>query len=648
VRGQLLLAGVARRIPRLCLRMAAALALLAAAGGADAAQAPRERQHLIFWKGSAQELEVFKIYGREAGPTVMLLGGIQGDEPGGFLSADPYADISLKKGNLIVVPRANFRSVVFNNRGPAGDMNRKFEDGLPYEPELDVVAVLKSLMAESDLLLNLHDGSGFYRPVWESDMANPKRYGQSIIADTDAYVHAASGRTVELAKAAEEVVARLNREIAEPLYRYHFFNMETVKEDTQYPEQRKSATYYALTRLGIPAFGIEASKQLPSLEMKIRHHILAINAFLDIYGVELEQPGISLARPTLGYVLIAVNDSFPIAVAAGQTLTLSPGDRLEVLHISASCERGLSVEVQGFGGLNDIERPVTIEAPTDILVRRDSTLLGRIHVALLPEKDKGRSPLLSGAGRALPPKSATPATLAMLPGTAAMAGIQAAGTERAGADILAFLVEVDGKAAEIPPGGRIDVARGARVKLVDITMSGAGRRQGVVMNLRGFVPEALKEHNTGEDRGHTADTARDLLPAFSEGRKGEVYAINAEIGKKVLASCTLRLTDPAKPAARKPEAAATKAGVPAVTLRYMDKTRYLPLGSRIAIPAGTRVELLELSLPESVSTAGLRLTLAGHPLPSNLPQTLTMRDIAINLAVFNDEGLIGKVTWAPQ
>ncbi|MDR2489225.1 MAG: hypothetical protein LBD42_07025 [Desulfovibrio sp.] len=627
------------------LHAAAALALLLTAGNAGAAAVPRERQHLIFWQGTDQELEVFKIYGREAGPTVMIIGGIQGDEPGGFLSADPYADIALKKGNLIVVPRANFKSVVLNDRGPNGDMNRKFEDDLPHEPESNVIAVLKSLMAESDLLLNLHDGSGFYRPHWESDMANPKRYGQCIIADTSEYIHKAGSRIVELRKPAEEVVARLNKEIDDPLYKYHFFNMETVKDGTQYPEQRKSATYYALTRLGIPAFGIEASKQLPSLEMKIRHHVLAINAFLDIFGVELEQPGISLAKPVLGYVLISVNKAPPVAAAAGQTLMISPGDRVEVVHVGASCERGLSVEIQGFGGLNDLNRPVEIYKPTAIHVRQDSSLIGQIHVVPLREEGK-KSPVLVGENRAAPPRRATPATLDMLPGTAAIAKIKEAAMQDATAGgVLGFLIEVNGKAEEIPPGGSIDVVRGSRVKLVDVRTAREGLYTGMVMNLRGFVPEALKDRNTGEDRGHTADTAWDMLPAFSEGRKGAVYAINAEIGKRVLASCSLRLVQP-RIAQIKSASAQTKSA--SVTLRYMNTTRTLPLGSRIAIPTGATVELLEIALPEPPDLTGLRLTLAGHPLPAKLPQTLTMRNIAINLAVFHGGVLIGKITWIPQ
>lgn len=617
------------------------LALLPASAGTAAT--PGERQHLIFWKGTPQELEVFRIYGRNPGPTVMIMGGIQGDEPGGFLSAELYADLSLKKGNLIVVPRANFRSVVLNNRGPSGDMNRKFEDDLPREPEINVVDILKSLMAESDLLLNLHDGSGFYRPTWESELANPKRYGQCIIADSASYIHPGSGRILELKTPAEAVIARLNRDIGEPLHRFHFFNMETVREDTQYLEQRKSATYYALTRLGIPAFGIETSKQLPSLEMKIRQHIVAVDAFLDIFGVELERPGIALDKPVLGYVIIAVNNAPPIAAAAGQALLVAPGDVLEVLHVSANYERGLSVEIQGLDGLNDLNRPVRIEKPTTIVVRRDSTPIGEIAVALLPENEKALSPRLIGENRARPPRQAIPATLDMLPGTRIIAEARAAaaspaaspgGQNGAKGTVTGFLIEVDGKAVEIPPGGRIEVVRGAKVKIIDLKTAGGELPKGVVMNLRGFVPKEHAAANTGEDRGHTADTGKDMQPAFSEGRKGEVYAINAELGKQVLASCSLRIVPP-KPA------------FASVSLRWQDNTRALAFGSRVIIPVGAKVELLDVSLPGAAASAKLRFTLAGHPLPSRVPQTLTMRDIAINLAVFNGDVLIGKITWVP-
>jgi hypothetical protein len=47
--------------------------------------------------------------------------------------------------------------------------------------EDDIVSIIKSLIDKSDVLLNLHDGYGFYRPEWESELANPKQ-GQQLLA----------------------------------------------------------------------------------------------------------------------------------------------------------------------------------------------------------------------------------------------------------------------------------------------------------------------------------------------------------------------------------------------------------------------------------------------------------------------------------
>lgn len=650
------------------------------------AAAPKEREHLIFWKGTAQEFEVYRIYGREEGPTVMIIGGIQGDEPGGFLSADSYTDVSLKRGNLIIVPRANFKSVIQRHRGPEGDMNRKFDGYAGDDQERKIVEVLKGLMMESDLMLNLHDGSGYYRPTWESDMANPNRYGQCIIADAGVYIHPATGRVVELEKYALEVVRRVNLEIETPLYKFHFFNMMTVDDDTKYIEQRKSASYYALAQVGIPAFGVETSKQLPSLEMKVYQHNLAVNAFLDLFGVELEQPRFSLEKPELGYAIISVNGKFPLAVAEKQTLQVAKGDTIEVVHVSANHDRGISVEIQGSGGMNDLHRPFVVTGPVTVLVRKENTVFAAINVELLPDGEKGMSPQLLGEAKARPPRfpvEATPELLAALnPGEFGLSGEGAASALTAGtgekpgistasgdmqaasstgggraqsaseasadtghgqasslgasasgaAGVTGFLVEVDGRAVEIKPGTQLVVPYGASLKIVDLKSTDP-LPEGTVMNLRGFVPRGNEALNTGEDRGATANTATDMMQRFSEGGKGEVYPINAELGKKVLASCSIKIVRPV---------------LESVTVLMAGQEKVLRLGSRTLIPVGAKVELLSVSLKGDLELQNPRFTLAGHAFPANLPQTLTMRDIAINLAVFDGEVLMGKITWVPK
>jgi hypothetical protein len=385
------------------------LTLFAWAPGAERAAAapslgpPSDRQHIVYFEGTGDELEVYKIFGRETGPTVMILGGIQGDEPGAFLSADLYVDLALKKGNLIVVPRANFKSIIAYERGSDGDMNRKFAAGVTAEdPDLFRVDVIKNLMAESDLFLNLHDGSGFFRTSWESEMANPQRYGQCVIADAEVFTFPATGRVIHLGQDARRAVDIVNREIPEENYKFRFANHDTLSSRTSHREQRQSATYYALTVLGIPAFGIETSKQLPSLEMKIRQHNLAVNAFLELYGVEVEHPRIYLDPPELRFLLISVNGGVSLAVRDGQTLLVNPGDRVEVVYIGANYDRGLTVDAEGVGGLNDINVPLVIEKPTALVVRRDNSKFGKVYLAFHGEEARGAPPaLLERAGGAL-------------------------------------------------------------------------------------------------------------------------------------------------------------------------------------------------------------------------------------------------------
>ncbi|MDR1124848.1 MAG: succinylglutamate desuccinylase/aspartoacylase family protein [Deltaproteobacteria bacterium] len=620
---------------------------------APAAKGEAGRQHLVFFRGTPQELAVYKVRGRQDGPTVMLLGGIHGDEPGAYASADLYADLVPRRGNLIIVPRANFRAVLQGRRGPGGDMNRKFSEVKSGDPEGQVVAVLKSLMAESDLLLTLHDGSGFYRPEWESEQAGPNRYGQCIIADSARYTHPGGGpgsvKTLELEKQALAAIAKVNAEITEPLHKFHFFNMETAGDESLYREHRDSATYFALTRLGLPAFCIETSKNLPGLDEKIRQHNLVINAFLDLYGVELEAPGLYAAAPEFSHLVIRLsgpNGELPLALANGQTLLVKPGDSLEVLHAGASVQRGLLVAVDdGFASV--MRRTLRADKPFSLTVRRDSRSLGQVNIDLLADP-AAPSPQVSGQPATLY-AAFTPAgvsaSLDTLPGHRLVAELELADAKaRADAEaeaardaksgeIVAFLLEVDGKPVAIKPGEELPVLHGSLLKLVDIRTAGGPLPKNVVMNLKGFVSRQNELRNTGEDRGATADVSRDMLRGHSAGARGEVYAINAEQGKTILAGCSIRLIRPA---------------LESVTIRLDGQTRVLRAGSRTPIAAGAKVELLEVALQGGHKLGKPRYTLAGHPVPERLPQTLTMREIAINLAVFNNDTLAGKVTWIPR
>ena len=227
---------------------------------------------VTYLENSDHELKIYFINGKEPGNTMMIIGGIQGDEPGGYLAADLYADILLEKGNLIVVPRANFFSIRQNKRGVNGDMNRKFNKTSREKNDYDQINVgtIQNLILKSDILLNLHEGSGFFNPKYISEMKNPMRYGQSIIADASNYPRS-DGKIIDFEGPAKRVIEKVNKNIKNSDHHFLFNNHNTLSENSKHKEQRKSATYFALTEAGIPAFGIETSKSIKSIETKVKY-----------------------------------------------------------------------------------------------------------------------------------------------------------------------------------------------------------------------------------------------------------------------------------------------------------------------------------------------------------------------------------------
>lgn len=459
-----------------------------------------KRTHTVFFEGTDYELNVYRVYGKEEGPTILLIGGIQGDEPGGFLSADIYADMSLTKGNLIVVPRANFHSILLNQRQVNEDMNRKFAEDHIQNFEAKVVAILKDLIAESNCLLNLHDGSGFFSETWVDEDRNPNKFGQSLIADCER--REKDGTVIELGTMGRRVIDKINKDIPNADYHFHFNNHNTFSEQSIHKVQRKSATYYALTKCGIPAFGIESSKSLP-LELKIRHHIYAINAFMDEFGVVPELPAVNLEEPELKYLVISVNNTLPIVVRPDQILAIRPHDTVTINHIEANFERGLSADILGFGSVNDFRKPLSIDRATRITVRKDFYPCGSIYLAL---EENGDS---------------------------AIDCVTIREKNGRGGSFLLYRVKVNGKELVAENYGTVRLVKGDIFEVEDV-ISDAFDPSKLKVNFKGYVgPSSM---NTGEDRGCSIDTAKDLWPNYSLDRKGLKYQVvthgeNAIIGK---------------------------------------------------------------------------------------------------------------------
>lgn len=219
--------------------------------------------------------------GTPGGPTLLVVGGIQGDEPGGFSAAALIAShYTITKGAVWVVPDLNLPSILLRNRGSAGDMNRKFASLNATDPDYPTVTRIKEVLTEStvDLVLNLHDGSGFYRPTFEDKLHNPARWGQSVIIDQESM---SAPRFANLQGMAQTATDEANKKLLHPEHRYHLRNTHTRQGDK---EMEKTLSYFAVCS-GKPAFGLEASKEF-STEFRSYYHLLLIESFMRQMGIE--------------------------------------------------------------------------------------------------------------------------------------------------------------------------------------------------------------------------------------------------------------------------------------------------------------------------------------------------------------------------
>jgi hypothetical protein len=284
--------------------------------------------------GDADRFNLLKM--GEEGPTLLVIGGIQGDEPGGFSAAALLASrYRIHKGGVWVVPDLNFPSILQRSRGVFGDMNRKFASLAPSDPEYDTIARIKSILLDSevDLVLNLHDGSGFYRPTWEGPLHNPKRWGQSLIIDQDKM----SAPPFLLQETAGHVELEVNRALLHPGHRYHIHNTLTPLGNA---EMEKTLSWFSV-RNGKPAFGIEASKEF-STEYRSYYHLNVVEAFMRRMGIEFDRdfpltPEGVLRALNSDLVLTAFNDKLVLLLDnARPLLTRIPFPRKEINGLRSS------------------------------------------------------------------------------------------------------------------------------------------------------------------------------------------------------------------------------------------------------------------------------------------------------------------------
>jgi len=210
--------------------------------------------------------EVVTVRAEEPGPTVLIVGGVHGDEPAGALAAEQIAGWTPTRGTLIVVPRANEAALAAGERrspegaegtGDERDLNRCFPMAADQDPDGELCAALWALVEEHepDYLLDLHEGYHFAR-------LQPRSVGSSIISDASPQ---------SLARAAA-MVASIDETITDAQKKF------IVKQTAVAGSLARAANEV----LGIPSMILETTKKDQAVAYRVRQHRILVATFLTL------------------------------------------------------------------------------------------------------------------------------------------------------------------------------------------------------------------------------------------------------------------------------------------------------------------------------------------------------------------------------
>jgi hypothetical protein len=162
-------------------------------------------------------------------------------------------------------------------------MNRKFAQLSSTDPEYETVERIKKYIDNDNvkLVVNLHDGSGYYRPKYIDYNHSPHKWGQCSIIDQETLDNHPYSNLFEISN---DVVKHVNNHLLKQEHKYHLHNTRTREGDK---EMEKTLTYYAINK-GKAAFGNEASKNLPT-HQRTYYHLLALEKYMDTMGIKYER-----------------------------------------------------------------------------------------------------------------------------------------------------------------------------------------------------------------------------------------------------------------------------------------------------------------------------------------------------------------------
>jgi len=258
-------------------------------------------------------VQLIKKENQDSNSTLLVIAGIHGNEPGGYFAASILAThYKIKSKNVWIVPNINKKSILRNVRGIYGDMNRKFSFIKKNDKDIKVIKEIKKIIVQKNvsMILNLHDGHGFYRENGQGKTFNSSAWGQTCVIDQ--YKLKNNSLFGNLNNIATQVRENVNKKL---LQEHHCFNVKNTKTKHDDKAMRQSLTFFAITH-NKPAFAIETSKNLSSLSQKVFYQLLAIEEFMKVMNISYERDfqlnEKNIRKITHDYGTVTINNSLQL------------------------------------------------------------------------------------------------------------------------------------------------------------------------------------------------------------------------------------------------------------------------------------------------------------------------------------------------
>lgn len=233
--------------------------------------------------------------GRE-GPTVLIVGGMHGNEPAGSLAAGQILHWPVEKGKLVVVPRANVLALDANKRLTPGaskeisNLNRNFppvdESTVgKVEPQGELARALWqfAMKTKPDWVLDLHEGYDFFRSH-QPPKGKDKSVGSSIIYR--------GGKKMDdlVAKA----IAAADTTVTDPARKFSLIRRGPVST---------GLARACINVMGAEGVILETTYKEQPMSLRTRQHRLMVNVFLNHIGLIDRDCSDLLAAPKSGDTL---------------------------------------------------------------------------------------------------------------------------------------------------------------------------------------------------------------------------------------------------------------------------------------------------------------------------------------------------------